>query len=523
MTWVAKYGMNGLPEAKIRSTIIGAVLVLALIILIRTAWISDDAAITIRTVLNFIHGNGPTFNIDERVQAYTHPLWFLLISASSLVFGNPFYATLILSIIISFLVFWLLISQATNFWAGMLAVGLLILSKAYIDFSTSGLENPLSHLLVITGVFFGYRAIENSRFYDQIICSLSCSLLYLSRPDLVVLVGFFFLLILFHQSLKKTIQITAVFSLPILIWTTFSIIYYGFPFPNTAYAKLGTGISLMENIEQGGFYFLDSISRDPITLPAIGLGLVIGFRSSIISINCLALGCFFYLTYILIIGGDFMSGRFLTSPLLVSAIICSRSNVLVSQVKIFAMAAGLLGLVNINANLLSGPSYNNQIISTNGIADERGYYFQQRGLLLSARGSFRYPEWNEKEIKEVKVACGGIGYASISSGPSTHFIDECALADPLLARLPAQYNPKWRIGHFIRQIPTNYIGSIEKEANLLMDNKTKNYYNSIKIVTRGPLVTRERIHELLRLNLGLIEKPDENLYKYQLIPRFSSN
>ena len=32
--------------------------------------LSDDAAITLRTVLNFINGYGPTFNIDERV--YIH-------------------------------------------------------------------------------------------------------------------------------------------------------------------------------------------------------------------------------------------------------------------------------------------------------------------------------------------------------------------------------------------------------------------------------------------------------------------
>lgn len=71
------------------------VLLMALFLLelIRTAWISDDAAITLKTVLNFLYGHGPTFNIDERVQAYTHPLWFFLISGTSLVVGNVFAAT----------------------------------------------------------------------------------------------------------------------------------------------------------------------------------------------------------------------------------------------------------------------------------------------------------------------------------------------------------------------------------------------------------------------------------------------
>lgn len=518
--------MSSLPDAEIRTTIIGAILTLALMILIRTAWISDDAAITVRTVLNFIHGYGPVFNIDERVQAYTHPLWFLLISALSVIFGNPFYTIFVLSITISFFVFWLLISQATNFYAGLLATSVLILSKAYMDFSTSGLENPLSHLLVIAGIIFSYRSVENDRIYDQIICFLSCSLLYLSRPDLLVLIGPFFLVVLFktYRSLKKTIQILAIISFPVLIWTAFSLIYYGFPFPNTAYAKLGTGISLLESANQGWFYFLDSVSRDPITLPTIALGLIIGFKSSVIGFS-LALGCVFYLAYIVTIGGDFMSGRFFTPPLLVAAIICSRSSLSIFQVKILAIATGLLGLANINANLLSGSFYphnNNQIISLSGIADERGGYFQQRGLLLSARSSFYYPEWGDNEIKTVIIACGGIGYASINSGPSTHFIDECALADPLLARLPAQYNPKWRIGHFIRQIPTNYMESVKKGVNLLADSTTKKYYDSIRVITRGPLFERERLYEILRINLGLVKKPDWDLYKYRLIPPSSS-
>ena len=44
-------------------------------VLLRTAWLGDDAFITFRTVMNVTHGHGLTFNIAERVQSYTHPLW----------------------------------------------------------------------------------------------------------------------------------------------------------------------------------------------------------------------------------------------------------------------------------------------------------------------------------------------------------------------------------------------------------------------------------------------------------------
>ena len=49
------------------------------------AWIGEDAFITFRTVDQFVHGNGLRWNVDERVQAYTHPLWMLA--------WIPFYAT----------------------------------------------------------------------------------------------------------------------------------------------------------------------------------------------------------------------------------------------------------------------------------------------------------------------------------------------------------------------------------------------------------------------------------------------
>ena len=63
-------------------------------LVIRTSWVGDDAVITFRSLENFLHGYGPVFNIGERVQTFTHPLWFLLQAAAGFVFNlwksNPF-------------------------------------------------------------------------------------------------------------------------------------------------------------------------------------------------------------------------------------------------------------------------------------------------------------------------------------------------------------------------------------------------------------------------------------------------
>ena len=42
-----------------------------LVVLVRSAWVSEDAYITLRTVDNFVNGYGLRWNVSERVQTYT--------------------------------------------------------------------------------------------------------------------------------------------------------------------------------------------------------------------------------------------------------------------------------------------------------------------------------------------------------------------------------------------------------------------------------------------------------------------
>jgi arabinofuranosyltransferase len=76
-------------------------LLLFTLVLVRTAWVCDDAYITFRTVDNFIHGYGLTWNTSERVQAYTNPLWMFLVTGVNLATQEMFFSVIILSIVIS--------------------------------------------------------------------------------------------------------------------------------------------------------------------------------------------------------------------------------------------------------------------------------------------------------------------------------------------------------------------------------------------------------------------------------------
>jgi len=132
-----------------RLTILFIPLLLFVLLLLRTAWITDDAMITFRSVLNLTHGFGATWNVGERVQAYTHPLWFLLLSLAYFVTRDILYTSLYLSIGLVALSVGLLVSRvAHSLPSALLALSILGCSKAFIEYSTSGLENPLSLLLL---------------------------------------------------------------------------------------------------------------------------------------------------------------------------------------------------------------------------------------------------------------------------------------------------------------------------------------------------------------------------------------
>ena len=58
-------------------TLLNGALALFGVVLVRTAWLCDDAYINFRTVDNFLHGYGLRWNVAERVQTFTDPLWVL--------------------------------------------------------------------------------------------------------------------------------------------------------------------------------------------------------------------------------------------------------------------------------------------------------------------------------------------------------------------------------------------------------------------------------------------------------------
>jgi arabinofuranosyltransferase len=491
--------------------------------LFSTAWIGDDSLFTIRTILNWLNGYGPVFNVGERVQAYTHPLWFFLLSFLVFITGSVYFPVFFASISLSLFNIWFLIKRiSTSLMGCLVAVAILLFSHAFVDYSTSGLENPLAHFFILFICYYAFEFIKNPSQKLLTSFSLMLGFLYLTRQDLVLCVAPLATYI-FYKAKNEGLRFRLSISLgliPILSWTTFSIFYYGSPFPNTAYAKLGTGIDVMSLIFQGRYYFLDSWRHDPITLLAILTGLFVSFRS-VASVKAIGLGALLYLLYILYIGGDFMSGRFFTTPLLLMCIVISRTDFLSKSLWYWMLALTALAIYFRPIAVWSeGGNYpgiysNIPYQQKYGINDERSLYYKWYSLSNWIIGdpSFAYPDkWMIGKEMDIEVMCNA--YDGVRKGPTLQLIDPCGLSDPLLARLPALKKREWGIGHFFREIPEGYLNSIQSHENLIADQATKDFYSAIKLVTQGPLLSWDRLKMIALLNFNLIPKPNQYLYQY---------
>ncbi len=494
------------------------------LLLIRTAWLDDDAYITFRTIDNFLNGYGLRWNTIDRVQAYTHPLWMMVVTPFAALTGEIYYASLLVSIGVSLAAVGVMLASVEGSApAALFTLSAVALSKSFVDYSTSGLENPLTHLLL--GLFFVTQLSLLPTARRMLLLSGLVALLMINRLDTCLLVLPAMAVETYRVGVRRAWKPIVIGILPLLAWEAFSLIYYGFLVPNTAFSKLRHGVPRPEILYQGFLYVLDAIGNAPVTLlvvlgalvsPLVGLG---GWTGP--------LGIFLYIAYVIWIGGDFMSGRFFTAPFVVAVMQLARSGPPRFTLG-WALAIGLVwltGMTTPRPTIMSTSAYGSDIepaeaIARTGITDERRYYYPQSGLLTARRGA---PMPNHKWLfmgeaaraKGERVietdAAGFIGYAA---GPKVQLVDKYGLGDPLIARLPAE--APWRIGHFIRRPPRGYFETLDSGKNVIQDQAIGQDDEKLKIITEGPLWSRARWRTILQMNLGRYESLIESYGTAQL-------
>ncbi len=485
------------------------ILVLFVVLLLASAWMHDDAYITFRCIDNLLSGHGLTWNPDERVQAYTHPLWMSLHTLLFAVTGEAYFTSLAASIALSITTVWLFLFRLPGLLKSPITVicgvGFLLLScKSFVEYSTSGLENPLSHFLLMIFALVLFRDPSRESFF---LLSLIAALATVNRPDTILLYLPTLAAVFLRQRSIKSLWSLVLGFLPLLLWELFSLVYYGFLLPNTAYAKLGTGAPRWAMVQQGFDYLFYSLISDPMTGLLLACAIYVVTRRRDPRQAVLLAGCGLYLAYVLWIGGDYMRGRFLSTPTLAAAIIVAGA-----EWRKPSQRQTVAGWVLISL-LLTGSAlapFTESWFKAPGASDERRRFYHATGLLNSAFSDQAWPDHYFRRKGEYLrrngpnlVVDAYVGMLGFYAGPEVHIVDLLSLPDPLLARLPGTTEKgQWTPGHVPRPLPEGYLKSLETGTNQLADPNLVIYYDKIRRVTRGPLWTGQRWTEILRFQSG---------------------
>ena len=481
-------------------------------ILLRLAWLGDDAYITLRVVENVVGGHGPVWNVGERVSVNVHPLWTAVLVMVRALGTDPYFSTIAISWVLALVAVALLMRMAGR--AAVAVAVVLGLSRAFGDFAVCGLENPLAVVLLAVLVDATCRA-DAQRMSSRRLALLAAAIT-LTRLDLAGLCAPVLLARWRSQPFLSLVAQTAVGLAPLLLWFLFSAIYYGSPWPIVAYAKaFGVGIPALDLAQQGLRYVAWVAMHDPLTLITIAAGIAIGLLRRELRCAPVAIGAALYCIFIVKVGGDFMGGRFFVAPFFVAVSILARAARTASWRWIgtsIAAAAVLAVHPGLPPWLRSPASDRTPTDAYHGITDERSFYYAAQGLMSPTRdlpnpGSLSAALRLRGREKRVFVMRGRVGRYAYDGGDLVHVVDPWLL-DPLLMRLPVGDPHSWRIGHFIRFMPEGYLESLASGENQILHPRLKVCFDAVRTVVdqNVPLFDKKRLSVLWQLWTGAFDE-----------------
>lgn len=501
-------------------------LVIFICIITLLAWQSDDAYHAYIMAKNLIDGNGFVYNIGERATASSCPLFTLVVAVGYWVIRDMFIVSLLICVVFSALAYSIITRNfCTTKKQVIIAFLTLTGSSAFVSYSTSGLENSM---LFFLAAWFMKVYFSRNRFSKRQLFGLAIlvSAIAMTRMDAVLLfapMAVYAYLMRRNDRIRfaKMVLIGILGLLPFVLWEAFATFYFGFPVPNTAYAKLGTDIGLIEYIKRGMKYYLNALLCDSIVIivPTFSVIVAVAVKKARY-IWCMA-GVVLYGLYLLYIGGDFMMGRHFTVMFMMS-LICyleimnqelptqgagsgfrKAYVVVMAACLVFSMTSSV-----ITSQFLFGSTFSSPI------SDERAGYFGKASLfnnLISKITTGEYcirDTWNEQGIKELRDAGYSGGIIENCPGISRYYNqdmylnDTYALGDPFLSKLPAVKEDNWRIGHMWREAPRGYNETILYGENVIENPDLKEYYEIIRLITRGDLFDSNRLKAIIDINLG---------------------
>ncbi len=297
-------------------------------------WVDEDAFINFRIIDNLVAGHGFVFNLGERVEVDSDPLWVLTLAGFHEVL--PFMAIEWLSVVLG------LACTAGGFLTGGRAIqrlaaprtdaavfplGLLIVSvvAGVWEFSTSGLE--MSMVFLWLGCSFLMLVRVEARRSGPVLAAVIMGLGTLIRPELVLGTVVFVVALLVVVAApgwrgaggplrRYGVPVMAAIALPVL-FELFRMGYYALVEPNTGLAKAGgaawwsQGFTYLWNFVSPYTLWLPLILAVPIVAVPLRSWWSRGDRIAVVVLVTPVVVAVADVLYVVHVGGDYMHARLL--------------------------------------------------------------------------------------------------------------------------------------------------------------------------------------------------------------------
>ncbi len=441
-------------------------------------WVCDDAFITFRVVRNLLSGYGPVYNIGERVEVYSHPLWMGILAFWDYVIGKIELGAAWLGLLFSASGLFLgqlgartLVRKYSSYQKLLfIPLGSIVIAAlpAFWDYASSGLETGLAFFWLGLSFFLLARQSSETSWWKVGGMLVWFSLGPLIRPDFVVFSGGLILLSLAiwpPRSIRDSLYFVISALLLPSVYQVFRMGYFASLLPNTALAKS----ALSSYWSQGFFYLQDFVLPYKLYIPVFLLVAALiagalyvfkarghshGLRIAVAVMGLGALHAFFVVRG----GGDFMHGRlllpsFFALQLPVSCIAFPINNkfrrIMIPILIVTAVWAGwCIGWGQIPYKGI-GP---------HRIADERGFYVRAAGqpnpITISdyGRSQISKSEWaaqakeaSSKEFSDMFITTNFGGKPAFAAGPSGYSYAGAGLSSPIGSRFSLK--SRGRPGH----------------------------------------------------------------------------
>jgi len=467
----------------------------------------DDAYISLRYAANWASGRGLCFNPGERVEGYTNYLLVFLqmcgmrlgLGADTVLRAIGWFSVVALAAVVTRFSTFGLFGGRRLF--GATAGVLVALNPALFCWALSGLETPLYALLVLGSVLL----VDGSRPRRHAVAAGIClTLAGMTRPEAIVLFPFLAgLLYLNTRSREPVVRFALVFILGFGSYFIARAVWYGSLFPNTFYAKLDYGNSLL--VRRGLVYIWSFAKAAPLLILLALASIPIIRRAPRAIVGCAAIAGVQILTTIYEGGDHFALFRFMVPGLPLLGLTALYTGEALSIWRGWSgwrrdavSASGLLVLA----------------LSSLTIADAR-FKDQRESQLQMFRLEASYPPiWGEVGQHLRKMAPRD---ASLCTGPigAIGYLSELRIIDPLGLVNPIVAHKKVRLG-------LGYPGHEKYDADAVLSRQPS--YLLILTSPESRPVPKAFVKRLLwgRYNAELLEDPRvEEDYRYETFLTYS--